>query len=381
MPLVRLSSAIIKPEPVQNKVDAIKPSAGVALPAKLDTKPPSVDSSVPSRKTNGGTADDMLMEEMLLEEEQEQTPVKPIDLDSLTIPSTTTQKLDSMNAEPAKITTTPTTTTTPTNAVSAPSLTPSPTKKIYKLYKVPRTNHTTPPLSSRHRKPSEKESSGTRTYSSSLPSCITDVRLFIRIEPNSIVTNPASTDETVRPTSLDERISTILGAPSIATNSQNEPIIETRGNPPQPLSTPSDRSTESPQDIPSLISTMSKKGHEHAPVPKKSYGNDERRSSSSKHYTSEWLASQKPEEATAMPTGHRSMLRMIEFDFRLSLISEELPTLPSLVNLPTLGSTANTQSSISITTSSAETNNTVTVDKLTEVMSKLIQKQKDSTGA
>lgn len=126
---------------------------------------------------------------------------------------------------------------------------------------------------------------------------------------------------------------------------------------------------------------MAKKGHEHALVPKKSHGNDERRSSSSKHYTSEWLASQKPEEATAMPIGLWSILRLIEFDRRLSLISEDLPTLPSLVMLPTLVSTTSTKSSISITTSSAETHNTVTVDKLTEVMSKLIQKQKDSTGA
>jgi hypothetical protein len=160
VPPVRLSSAIIKPEPVQNKVDSIKPSAGTSLPAKVETKPATVDSSAASRKSNGGTADDMLMEEMLLEEEQEHAPVKSIDLDSLTIPETTTLKLDSKNVEPAKITT----------ETPVPSLTPSPTKKLYKLYKVPRTNHTTPPLSSRHRKPSEKDSSRTRTYSNCLRS-------------------------------------------------------------------------------------------------------------------------------------------------------------------------------------------------------------------
>jgi hypothetical protein len=191
--------------------------------------------------------------------------------------------------------------------------------------------------------------------------CDLDIDLLIRIEPNLIATNPPSTEETARPTSLDERILTILGVPSIASNSQNEPNIETRGNLPQTLSTPSDRSTDSPQDIPSLISTMCKKGHDNAPVPKKSHGNEERRSSSSKHYTSEWLASQKPEEATAMPT-------------------EDLPTLPPLVMLPKLVSTTNTKSSISITASSAETNTAATVDKLTEVMSKLIQKQKESMG-
>ena len=61
---------------------------------------------------------------------------------------------------------------------------------------------------------------------------------------------------------------------------------------------------------------------------------------------------------------------------------EELPILPPLVMLPTLGSaqvsTTSAKPSIAIT---AETNGAATVDKLTEVMSKLIQKQKDSTGA
>jgi len=45
---------------------------------------------------------------------------------------------------------------------------------------------------------------------------------------------------------------------------------------------------------------MVKKGHDHTSLTKKLNLNDERRSTTSKHYTTEWLASQKPEEA---PTG------------------------------------------------------------------------------
>ena len=166
MPPVRLSSAIIKPEPVQSKS-----LAGPSLPAKVESKSSAQPTSASTRKANGETADDMLMEEMLLEEEQEQTPVKSIDLDSLTIPETTTQKID-LKDEPVKDT-----------AITTAPAVPSPTKKLYKLYKVPHTNHTTPPLSSRRKKPSDKDASLTRTYSTSRQSLLTSVFSFLcRIE-------------------------------------------------------------------------------------------------------------------------------------------------------------------------------------------------------
>ncbi len=66
------------------------------------------------------------------------------------------------------------------------------------------------------------------------------------------------------------------------------------------ISTPSDKSTESPQDIKSLILTI-KKERDQSSVIEKLNINEERRSTTSKHYTTEWLASQKPEEA---PTGN-----------------------------------------------------------------------------
>lgn len=105
--------------------------------------------SITTTKTNGNTADDILMEEMLLEE-QEQCPVKSIDLDSLTIPESSNQK-STVKDEPTK--TIPTSVSTPT---------PSQTKKPYTLYKVQHVNHMTPPLSSRHKKPATKESTTTR---------------------------------------------------------------------------------------------------------------------------------------------------------------------------------------------------------------------------
>jgi hypothetical protein len=140
----------IKPHPIES----VPP-----VPVKVESTASTTNSSKPieTSKTNGGTADDMLMEEMLLEEEKEQTPVKSIDLDSLTIPEISTQKID-VKEEPIKIITTTATVT------SIPSLTPSPTKKPYTLYKVPHTNHTTPPLSSRHKKQIKKDSSITRKY-------------------------------------------------------------------------------------------------------------------------------------------------------------------------------------------------------------------------
>jgi hypothetical protein len=128
------------------------------------------------------------MEEMLLEEEQEQIPVKSIDLDSLTIPDISTKKIDNKNdamktvptTSIATTTTTITTTTaasstamtatTTTTTVVSSSLTPSPAKKPYTLIKVPHTNHMTPPLSSRRKKQTTKDSITTTTTGRSLNS-------------------------------------------------------------------------------------------------------------------------------------------------------------------------------------------------------------------
>jgi hypothetical protein len=161
VPPVRLSSSQLKSEP-------IKPPSVPSVPAKIESTTDTTHSSKSTTsKTNGGTADDMLMEEMLLEEEQEHSPVKSIDLDSLTIPEISTHKSD-IQAESIKLITTTTVSTPPTTTIStitsASSLTPSPTKKLYTLYKVPHTNHVTPPLSSRHRKQTKKEPPITRNY-------------------------------------------------------------------------------------------------------------------------------------------------------------------------------------------------------------------------
>jgi hypothetical protein len=109
------------------------------------------------------STDNMLMEEMLLEEEEEhRAHVKSIDLDSLTIPDNSTDKSHQKDD-----TTETKTTTTAAAVLSVPCLTPSPTKKPYTLYKVPHTNHTTPPSSSRQKKSIKKvdTSSSTRMYS------------------------------------------------------------------------------------------------------------------------------------------------------------------------------------------------------------------------
>ncbi|CAF1300387.1 unnamed protein product [Rotaria sp. Silwood1] len=350
-PPVRLLSSQIKSE-------SVKPLSVPSIPAKVESKTNTNDSiqSTITSKTNGNTADDMLMEEMLLEEEQEQSPVKSIDLDSLTIPEASIQKIDSKEESIKVITPTTTattatvtiTTTTTSTTTSVPSLTPSPTKKPYTLYKVPHTNHMTPRLSSRHKKQSKKESSTT--------------------QPDSTTTNKPSTDDNSRQTSLDERISNLFGAPPpppTTTTSSNKSInssteqqqqqIDNRTNPTTIISTPSDKSTESPQDIPSLISTMIKKEQDHLSLTKKLNINDERRSTTSKHYTTEWLASQKPEEA---PT-------------------EDLIALPSLVTLPTLVSSqpSTTPNTIPPISNSGEA---TMLGKLSEAMSKLIQKQGDT---
>ena len=75
--------------------------------------------------------------------------------------------------------------------------------------------------------------------------------------------------------------------------------MENRLNPTIQTPTPSDKSTESPQDIKSLIQTTVKKEPttESRSTTLKQSISEERRSISSKDYTSEWLATQKPEEA------------------------------------------------------------------------------------
>ena len=120
---------------------------------KLPSKTESTTNSLKSVVTNVSKPNsNLLMEEMLFEEEQKQNPIRTIDLDSLTIPETSTQKL--VNKEkPIIVTSTiskPTTTTTVTT-------TTSPTKIPYTLYKVPHTNHTTPPRSLSHKKQTKKD--------------------------------------------------------------------------------------------------------------------------------------------------------------------------------------------------------------------------------
>ncbi len=107
-------------------------------------------------------------------------------------------------------------------------------------------------------------------------------------------TNKSSIDDSSQRTPLDDRISTLLGVPPI---SSTETQLDVRPNLPTQTSTPSDKSTESPQDIKSLIQTMVKKERDHSTSIEKSNTTEERRSTTSKHYTTEWLASQKPEEA------------------------------------------------------------------------------------
>ena len=87
--------------------------------------------------------------------------------------------------------------------------------------------------------------------------------------------------------------------PPPSSSSIEQQPVENRLNPPIQTSTPSDKSTESPQDIKSLIQTTMKKEPTGEPrsITLKQSISEERRSTTSKHYTSEWLASQKPEDA------------------------------------------------------------------------------------
>lgn len=224
------------------------------------------------------------MEEMLLEEEQEQNPVKSIDLESVIIPGNSTQKPDKKTEVLPVISTT----LVASQAAITPSLTPSPVKKPYTLYKVPHTNHTTPPRSSRHKK---QTISTTRTEIYSSFSHLID---FI-LESNNIT--KSSNDDNLQPTLLDQRISNIFGEQS-AISVEGQPI-ENRLNPTIQTPTSSEKSTDSPQDIKPFIQTMVKKEPtiESRSLTLKHSISEEKRSISSKHYTTEWLATQKPEEA------------------------------------------------------------------------------------
>lgn len=116
-----------------------------------------------SSKTNGSTTGDVIMEEMLFEEEQKQNPVKSIDLENLMVPKTSIEKPDNkQQALPVIPTTTIALPTVSTTSSSSSPLTPSPVKKPYTLYKVPHTNHTTPPRISRQKKQLTKEVNTTR---------------------------------------------------------------------------------------------------------------------------------------------------------------------------------------------------------------------------
>lgn len=231
-------------------------SVAAAAPPRLASTIVKPD-PLPKEKTptNGTSSDQIVMEEMLLDEREEK-PVKNIDLDSLTIPSSSKGKEETNPS-----------TSTPT----APPPVASPTKKPYTLYKVPNTNHTTPSLAARYKK----------------------------IETNND-----------RRTSLEERLSTMFGANRTSSNEQRN---ETRSNPNPTISTPSDLSNGNSQETPSAISTMTKKQS----------NSDERRPSGSKTYTSQWIATQKPEEAT-VPAGlsdrsfSQSILFTLSFDRRIT---------------------------------------------------------------
>lgn len=146
-------SFLVRSSPTQVKLDSTKsrspstPTIQSTITAIHSSKSNSI------AKTNGNTTGDVIMEEMLLEEEQEQNPVKSIDLENLTIPENSTKKPDKKNDSFPVISTIPVV----PQASIAPSATPSPVKKPYTLYKVPHTNHTTPPRSSRHKKQTTKE--------------------------------------------------------------------------------------------------------------------------------------------------------------------------------------------------------------------------------
>ena len=148
-----LAISSIRSSPTQVKLDSTKSLSPSTPTIQSTTTAINSSKSNSISKTNGNTSGDVIMEEMLLEEEQEQNPVKSIDLENLTIPENSTEKPDNKNDSLPVISTT----LVVLQASTTPSLTPSPVKKPYTLYKVPHTNHTTPPRSSRHKKQTTKE--------------------------------------------------------------------------------------------------------------------------------------------------------------------------------------------------------------------------------
>lgn len=154
--------------------------------------------------------------------------------------------------------------------------------------------------------------------------------------------------------------------------------VEGQLNPPVQTSTPSDKSTESPQDIKSLIQTTMKKesSGESRSITLKQSISEERRSTTSKHYTSEWLASQKPEEAIPGNCIYHRLIVIIKYCL---CFAEDVPTLPPLVTLPTLVSTQPSTNNLKSSNASTSSNTSM-LSKLPELMSKLIQKKTDGTG-
>ena len=169
----------------ETKLEPAKPSVNSTVSSKVEST--SINGSSKSTgapKTNGSAHSNVPLKEEILDknEEWKPKPGKSVDLDSLTLLDTSAKQADTKQ-EPAKaestmtiapaapvtpvpITTTTVATVTTTvtsvaNIVPTPSSTPSPTKKPYTLYKVPHTNHMTPPLSSRHKKQTSKQSSNT----------------------------------------------------------------------------------------------------------------------------------------------------------------------------------------------------------------------------
>ncbi|CAF1434131.1 unnamed protein product [Adineta ricciae] len=359
----------------ETKLEPAKPSVNSTVASKVEST--SINGSAKSigaPKTNGSAHSNVPLKEELLDKSEEKKPKlgKSVDLDSLTLIDTSVKQIDTKEepvktertmttaptapVAPVPITTTAaataaTTVTSVANIAPITSSTPSPTKKPYTLYKVPHTNHMTPPLSSRHKKQAPKQSPNTSTNSTNNITATTATTATTTTTTTTTITTNSSTDNNSR-TSLDERISTMLSGSTDSSNnkssnSTNDHNSDSQANLPIPtITTPSDKSTDSPQDVNLLISATVKKGHEPKSLTKQLHLPDERRSTTSKHYTSEWLASQKPEEAQP----------------------EDL-SVPTSLKLPTLIS-----SQSSITTGSGET---TMYEKLSEAMTKLLHKKVD----
>ncbi len=128
---------------------------------------------------------------------------------------------------------------------------------------------------------------------------------FLCLESDPTTTNKSSIDDGPRPTSLDERISSILGVPATL-SSNSEILLETRPTLSAPtIAIANDKASTNPQDIKAVIPATMRNERDHLSLTEKLPTIEGRRSSTSKHYTTEWLASQKPEEA---PTGQSDLL-------------------------------------------------------------------------